>query len=195
MERRRDVPLFPLQQPLFPTVTLQLRIFEQRYLNLVRKSLREGSPFGIVPILKGREVGQTPEIHPWGTLVTITDWDQLNDGLLGIAVSGNQCLRVDTHHARSDGLLVADCDLYGPDPEEALEVSDQDLVALLDDLAGQLGRTDLHAGDNCTVSMLGWRLLTLLPFELQWRLQLFEERNPRTRLDAIRDYLTRLSQV
>ena len=42
------LPLFPLGQPLFPGIRLDLQIFEQRYLRLVRKSMREDVAFGIV---------------------------------------------------------------------------------------------------------------------------------------------------
>ena len=44
------LPLFPLQTVLFPGSELRLRLFEPRYLDLVRNSLRAGTGFGIPPI-------------------------------------------------------------------------------------------------------------------------------------------------
>ena len=53
-----DIPLFPLSAVLFPGGLLNLRIFEQRYLDLVRDCSRNGSGFGVCLILEGREVGE-----------------------------------------------------------------------------------------------------------------------------------------
>lgn len=80
-QQTQIMPLFPLQRVLFPTVSLPLQIFEQRYLGLVKQSLSGDRPFAVVPILAGREVGATPEIHHWGTAVRICDWSQLPNGL------------------------------------------------------------------------------------------------------------------
>ena len=70
---KREIPLFPLQGILYPSVSLPLQIFEQRYLRLIKESLAEEAPFGVVPIVEGREVGKTPEILFRGTQVTIVD--------------------------------------------------------------------------------------------------------------------------
>ncbi|MCM2355672.1 MAG: peptidase S16, partial [Arenimonas sp.] len=52
-----ELPLFPLGQVLFPGGGLGLRIFEPRYLDLVKRCGRSGEGFGICLILAGREVG------------------------------------------------------------------------------------------------------------------------------------------
>ena len=51
------VPLFPLNIVLFPDGALPLRIFETRYLDMVRDCMREGHGFGVVLIRKGNEAG------------------------------------------------------------------------------------------------------------------------------------------
>lgn len=194
MQAIESLPLFPLQQPLFPGVPMPLRIFEQRYLTLVRNAMRDQSPFGIVPILSGKEVGAPAEIHPWGTLVTIRDWDQLDDGLLGITVEGEQRLRVGAVQVQRDGLMRGEAHILPADPLEPLCEEDLDLLRLLEDLATQLQLPHLLPGEDISVSVLGWRLLTLLPFDLAWRLELLEEDDPEQRLLAIRRHLTQLSQ-
>ena len=57
-----DTPLFPLGTVLFPGGLLPLRIFEQRYLEMAKVCLREGTPFGVCLIREGSEVG-APATH------------------------------------------------------------------------------------------------------------------------------------
>ena len=49
------VPLFPLSHGVFPDGALQLNIFEVRYLDLIRRSHREGVPFGVPWLAEGHE--------------------------------------------------------------------------------------------------------------------------------------------
>ncbi len=51
-----SLPLFPLDTVLFPDGLLPLRIFEPRYLDLIRDCGRQGSSFGICLILSGSDV-------------------------------------------------------------------------------------------------------------------------------------------
>ena len=50
-----SLPLFPLQSVLVPGASMGLRIFERRYLDLVRDCGRGGHGFGICLILEGSE--------------------------------------------------------------------------------------------------------------------------------------------
>jgi len=52
-----EIPLFPLNAVLFPGGSLPLRIFEARYIDLVRNCMRSGDGFGIVLIVEGPEAG------------------------------------------------------------------------------------------------------------------------------------------
>ena len=69
-----ELPLFPLGSVLFPGGQLSLRIFEPRYLDLVKRCGRSGEGFGVCLILDGREVGEpaTPAAH--GTEAVIVDF-------------------------------------------------------------------------------------------------------------------------
>ena len=53
---RNALPLFPLQAVLFPGGVLNLKVFEARYLDLVSRSLREDTPFGVVCLNQGSDV-------------------------------------------------------------------------------------------------------------------------------------------
>jgi Lon protease-like protein len=45
-----SIPLFPLGTVLYPGGLLPLRIFEVRYLDMIGKCHRSGSPFGVVTL-------------------------------------------------------------------------------------------------------------------------------------------------
>jgi len=90
-----DIPLFPLNTVLFPGGPLSLRIFEPRYLDLVRDCTRNGSGFGVCLILQGREAGEPAVPAAVGTFARIVDFYTLSDGLLGIRAEGGERFRVE----------------------------------------------------------------------------------------------------
>ncbi len=59
------LPLFPLGSVLFPGGHLPLRIFEVRYLDMIRKCHKTGAPFGVVSLTAGNEV-QKPGVAQAG---------------------------------------------------------------------------------------------------------------------------------
>ena len=56
-ERNLEIPIFPLNTVLFPGGVLPLKIFEQRYLEMTKACLRDGTSFGVCLINDGQEVG------------------------------------------------------------------------------------------------------------------------------------------
>ena len=50
------MPLFPLESGLFPGGFISLRIFEIRYLEMIKKAIKNKSSFGLVMLMKGSEV-------------------------------------------------------------------------------------------------------------------------------------------
>ncbi|MBK6960585.1 MAG: LON peptidase substrate-binding domain-containing protein [Gammaproteobacteria bacterium] len=189
----RELPLFPLQRTVFPGVTIPMRIFEQRYLRLVRESLATAKPFAVVPILSGREVGATPAIAERGTLVTIADWSQLPNGLLGIEVRGEQRLRVGATRVEADGLMRGEVMLDAPDQAVPLAGDDSDLVALLGDLARHFGVEARYLNDSLDGITLAWRLADLLPVALERKIALLGMADPLVRLIEVRSWVIELS--
>jgi hypothetical protein len=84
-----EIPLFPLSTILFPGGPLVLRIFEARYLDLVKRCMRDGTGFGVVQIREGQEAGGPALTFDVGTYARIVDFSQQPDGLLGIRALGN----------------------------------------------------------------------------------------------------------
>ncbi len=134
LQRLEDLPLFPLHTVLFPDGRLPLRVFEARYVDMVRRCLRDGSPFGVTLIASGDEVARpgrptTPEAI--GCLAEIMDCNMEQLGVLLIEVRGRQRFRVLEHTTHDDGLLVAQAELLPPDVIDCkLELLGECLTAL-----------------------------------------------------------------
>jgi len=99
-----DIPLFPLNTVLFPGGLLSLRVFERRYLDLVRDCARTGGGFGVCLILHGRESGEPAVPAAIGTLANIVDFYTETGGLLGICVRGSRRFHVERSRVRDNGL-------------------------------------------------------------------------------------------
>ena len=65
--------MFPLEVALLPDQDLPLRIFEPRYVALVRHCVDSGDAFGVVLISRGREVGGDDARCDVGVLSRITE--------------------------------------------------------------------------------------------------------------------------
>ncbi|MEE6135507.1 LON peptidase substrate-binding domain-containing protein [Mycobacterium sp. 050128] len=68
-----ELAMFPLEAALLPNQDLPLRIFEPRYVALVRHCVDAGEPFGVVLISRGREVGGGDARCDVGVLCTIEE--------------------------------------------------------------------------------------------------------------------------
>ena len=69
MSSDTSLPLFPLHTTLVPGAAVGLRVFERRYLDMLRDSSRDGSGFGLCLILQGDEVGAPAVPAAAGALV------------------------------------------------------------------------------------------------------------------------------
>lgn len=86
-----DLPLFPLNTVLCPGIALPLHVFEDRYRALVRHCLETMSPFGVVLIREGREVGSGAiSFSGVGTIAEIRDAGRLDDGRFDLLVVGTR---------------------------------------------------------------------------------------------------------
>jgi len=189
-----SLPLFPLHAVLIPGAQLQLRIFEPRYLDLVRQCGRDDSGFGVCAILDGNESGAPAIPAALGTEARIVDFTTLPDGLLGITVQGARRFHVDRTRVRDNGLIVADVSWLNEPPPLSLAI-EHDLLAtllrrLIEHAGGVHARADATAyGDAGWVS---WRLAELLPIALADRQVLLQESDPEARLQHLLELIPRL---
>ncbi|HNR21980.1 MAG TPA: LON peptidase substrate-binding domain-containing protein [Steroidobacteraceae bacterium] len=162
-----ELPLFPLGTVLFPGGPLPLRIFETRYVDMVRRSLREQRGFGVLWIRSGREAGEVAQTASVGTSARIVDFYQLPDGLLGLTCLGERKFRLLRRWQASDGLNLGEVEWLAPEPSVPVPESLQHLALLLRAVLPQLGNlyeaVPRHFGDASWVSA---RIAEILPIEL-----------------------------
>ncbi len=85
----KEIPLFPLGAVvLFPDMPLNLRIFEERYKQLVTDVLETEPIFGIVLIKEGKEVGQAAKPRAIGTIARIIEATPLDNGNFYLSMMG-----------------------------------------------------------------------------------------------------------
>ena len=192
-----EVPLFPLSTVLYPGGQLQLRIFEPRYLDLVRECTRTGSAFGVCLILEGNEVGAPAQPAAVGTLAHIVDFNHREDGLLGIATEGGSRFRVLRTRVRSDGLLRGDVQLWPEEASQQVPVEFALLQTLLERLIETMGPQWRLAPRSSydDAGWLGFRLAELLPLAREEQQQLLEMTDPVQRLGVLRDILPRFQKA
>src|SRR5262249_46699485 len=133
-----DIPLFPLNTVLFPGGPLSLRIFERRYLDLVRDCTRNGTGFGVCLILHGREAGEPAVPAAVGALSRIVDFYTLADGLLGIRASGGERFHVDRPRVRDNGLAHGQVEFWPDEPVVAIPPEYALLATILERLLDKM---------------------------------------------------------
>jgi uncharacterized protein len=170
------LPLFPLQTVLFPGGPLSLRIFEPRYLDLVRRCLKQQSAFGVVLILEGAEAGPVTAIATIGTTARLVDFEPLPDGLLGVVCVGERRFRVLRHWREDDGLNVAEVEYLAESAPCALPPALAHLGELLRELIPRLAsdytHVEAHYEDAAWVGNRWAEILPLAPVEKQSLLEL-----------------------
>jgi Lon protease-like protein len=107
-----DLPLFPLNTVLCPGIALPLHVFEDRYRALVRYCLESTSPFGVVLIREGREVGTGAiSFTDTGTIAEIRDAGRQDDGRFDLLVVGTRRFRIRSILDGRGPYLVADAEI------------------------------------------------------------------------------------
>ena len=197
----QTIPLFPLGTTLFPDGVMLLKIFEVRYLDMVKQCVREGSGFGVVTLNSGDEVrmpGQEVGFNAVGTYARIKEFDPVQPSLFMIQCQGEQRFRVKTSETKRNGLIVAEVDFIEEDafmevPED-LKMTSTVLGKVIQSFKEQgaaLGK-ELPFSKPYRFNECGWvanrwcELLQLSPGQKQFFL---EQESPRLRLDLIHELL------
>lgn len=191
-----EMPLFPLAAVLQPGGHLSLRIFEPRYLDLVRECTRQQSSFGVCMILQGQEAGDPALPAAIGTTARITDFHAGDAGLLAIQAEGGQRFRVVRSRVRADGLLRGHVELWPAEPTLEVPVEfallQSILERLIETMAPHWRLTPRSNYDDA--SWVGFRLAELLPLDAHEQQHLLELTDPLQRLEELRDILPRFQK-
>ena len=190
-----EIPLFPLQTVLFPGGLLPLRIFEQRYMQMAKGCLRDGTPFGVCLIREGGEVGEPAVPVDLGCTARIVEWDMPQLGLLQVVARGEQRFRIRSRRVQADGLALASIELLGEESDAPLDAQA--------DLCARVLRRIVEAAPAGLVepppryassAWVGARLAELLPLSHASKQRLLEMDDARDRLEILRRLISSSGQ-
>ncbi len=190
-----ELPLFPLRTVLFPGGRLPLRIFEQRYLEMAKACLRDGTPFGVCLIREGGEVGEPALPEALGCTARIAEWDMPQLGVLQVVARGEQRFRICSRRVQPDGLALAGIELLPLEAEATLDAQS--------DLCARVLRRIVEAAPAGLVesppryesgAWVSARLAELLPLSLASRQRLLEMDEARDRIEILRRLISSSGQ-
>ncbi|MDP3272768.1 MULTISPECIES: LON peptidase substrate-binding domain-containing protein [Limnobacter] len=194
------MPLFPLTTVLFPQGVLNLQIFEVRYLDLMKKCLRDNTPFGVVSLLDGNEVRRPDEkiqLAKIGTLVNIEKHEFVTPTLIEISTVGSQRFKLLNATQEKNGLWMGEIQTLPADPvveiPDYLQGSANALARLINSIdENEIAEEQLPFRKPYKLMDCGWvanRWCELLPLDKPTKLQLLALDNPLLRLELIDDTL------
>lgn len=196
MPARLEVPIFPLHTVLYPGGVLPLRIFEQRYLEMTKACLRDGSPFGVCRIREGREVGLPAIPEQIGCTAMIQSWEMPHPGMFQLQSRGVQAFRILEHSIRENDLMRAQIEML----EDVHDAADNAVSPLCRQVLGQaiqqLGPEFFPPPRDFTnVRWVSYRLAEVLPLPGDIKQALLEEREDAARLARLHELLTTAQSV
>jgi Lon protease-like protein len=209
-----ELPLFPLNTVLFPDGSLNLQIFEVRYLDMVGKCYKTGTPFGVVSLVQGAEVRQRDPNQPTGeafaqeafadvgTLAHIVEFATPQAGLMVIRCQGGARFRIRERRQLKHGLWMADADPIAPDLPTDIPADLQPFAHALEHLVRQ--QQDLQPALHVPVVVppfrygdCGWvanRWCDVLAIRSSVKQGLLQLDSPLLRLELVGDLLLKKSQ-
>lgn len=195
----RKIPLFPLETVLFPDGVIALKIFEARYLDMIKQCLREKTEFGVISIIQDQDDSHdnlTPRFSSIGTLALIEDFDPIQPALYMTKSFGTQRFKLLSSSQEANGLWVGEIIPLEKDPLIPIPKEHQRVAKLLDEIIAVIQSENLlsdapfkkpYMTEDC-----GWvsnRLAELLPISLAQKNHLLAQTNPRIRLDLISEII------
>jgi Lon protease-like protein len=194
------IPLFPLGTTLFPGGVIALKIFEARYLDMMKRCLRENSPFGVVSILDNKPIDSDASaltnFSNIGTLAKLEEFDPIQPALYMTKSYGPQRFHILNIKQESDGLWMGQIELIDADPAMPLPKEHEKVAALLSEIIAIIKSEDLLGDDAFKIPEnlddCGWvsnRLAELLPLPPAQKNHLLAQSNPRIRLDLISEII------
>lgn len=200
LARPERLPLFPLNSVLFPQMLMPLHVFEPRYRVLVGRALETGTPFGIVLIREGDEVGPGAVPCRIGTLARIVAHAPLPDGRSLVTVQGGERFEIESVVADVEPYLVGRVRYLDDPPEPAQRpLADTVAEAYADYVVGVVAAT---AGERSEIPVIdeirsgsprdvSFRVAAGLAIEDDERQTLLEAATARERLVREREILSR----
>lgn len=186
----RKVPIFPLQTVLFPGGRLPLKVFEQRYVEMMGACLKDEQPFGVCLLKEGSEVGAPAVPETVGTLARIDEWDMQQLGVFQLTTGGLGRFRILQTRVLPNRLVTADVQLLPDESATELGPKGEVCARVLRHIVEKVGAEHFPRPlrfDNPV--WVGYRLAEILPLPLSAKQRMLEITDTAARLEILLAYL------
>ena len=184
----QGVPIFPLQTILFPGSKLPLRIFEPRYLDMISHCMRSNTEFGIVLSRKVPQPGML-ETYAIGTLATIIDWNQGEDGLLGITTLGTNKFELLSMTKQEDELNLGEIKIIEKEEDFKAPPNFDNMITLLEAILEDINLYNQREKFFESASWVSFRFAEILPLKIEDKQKCLEFSDPILRLKFLEPLL------
>jgi len=191
MNKFTNIPIFPLKSIILPGGQFPLRIFERRYIDMVKNSLRNNS--GFVIALTKKDAEYISSVHEYGCYVEIVDWTQLDGGLLGITVEGKDIVKLSNCELDESNLLKGNAVAREQAVDHLIPEKYQILSKFYRKIYPEIKAYIFHNNSNYhDANWVGFRLIECLPIEINDKADLISTDEPLDRLEKILHIIKRI---
>ena len=191
MNNVKNIPIFPLQSIILPGGQFPLRIFERRYLDMVRTSLKMNE--GFVIALSKEESEFISSVYEYACYVEIVDWTQLDGGLLGITVEGKNIVKIENNKLDKYNLLRGDIENVNLLPDHLVPQKYQVLSKFYKKIYPGIKSYIFYEKEKYhDANWLAFRLIECLPIHLGDKADLISTFEPLDRLEKILHIVKRI---
>ena len=190
----KETALFPLTINVLPGAYLPLQIFEPRYIDMVKDCLGKERGFCIVLIKEEKELSTFQAQHSaTGTYVEVVDFNQLENGLLGITVQGKYRAQILDRTEQDDGLLLGNIVQSKEADDICLEADYENIWRVLREISKhpEIQKLQLEI-DFSNSSSVAYNLASLLPISPLDKQLILESNSNKIRLDSLQEILKKL---
>ena len=184
MSNDENCPIFPLRTMLFPDSRLPLRIFEPRYIDMVSKCMKDSLEFGVILSRESNDPKMF-ETYNIGTMAKIIDWEQGNDGLLGITTIGTNKFKLLGMNKQEDGLNIGDVEIIEREGDFKPTENFSNLVSLLKAILDDINLYNDDEKKFESASWVSFRFAEILPLKLEDKQKCLEIDAPIIRLNYL----------
>ncbi len=154
-------------------------------MEMAKRCLRDGVPFGVCAIREGSEVGAPAVPAKVGCSARIAQWDMAQLGVLEVIAQGDQRFRILERRIEPNGLQLAKVELLPAEKDAPVSERYSACVRLLERVIEQHGEllSSPHRLDSA--SWVSARLAELLPLPLAAKQELLELDDAALRLERV----------
>jgi Lon protease-like protein len=176
----KQLALFPLSSFILPGGKMRLRVFEKRYIRLIKEAGIGQRGFAMALLNPFVTQQHRDRVLSLATEVVIDDFEQLPDGLLGITVKGIKRVEITQRWQEDDGLNIGQVTELDSWPDTDLNQRFNGLVSSLSQLLTDYPQLQqLYPEPELNnASWLASRWLELMPIQPGLKQKLSAEKDP-----------------